>query len=107
MRIPIDAIIPPAKLTKYLLVPLAESDKSDYLARAGFDQSNVPLLEAAIRKLSATVDAVRDRVNQFGTYYVVRGMLQGPIAVLPVRSVWIQGTEGVISFVTLVPDEDD
>jgi hypothetical protein len=53
MKIPPDAIITPEKLTKYLLVRRVKDDKSGYLARGGFDQSNPQLLEAAIRLATA------------------------------------------------------
>jgi hypothetical protein len=105
MKIPPDTLIPPTKLTGYLLVRKVQNDKSQYLARAGFDLSNPAALEAAIRDLTARVEGVVDRVNEHGTYYLVRGSLVGPTGVLlPVRLVWLLRLDSVFSFVTLVPD---
>ena len=52
MKIPPDALIAPEKLTKYLLVPLSKSDKSRYLARAGFNLA---------KKLSGNLMSLRRR----------------------------------------------
>lgn len=60
MKIPADAIIPPPKLTRYLLISREQDDKSKFLAQAGFTQDNPQQLEAAIRQLADTVEAVED-----------------------------------------------
>jgi hypothetical protein len=49
MKIPVDAIIPESKLTKYLLVFKSRNDKSQYLAQAGFTLSNWQTLKIAIQ----------------------------------------------------------
>lgn len=105
MRIPLDAIIPQSKLTGYLLVRRPRNDKSQYLLRAGFDQTNPDELEAAIRKTTAAGDATADRLTEHGTFYNVYGSLTGPLGVvLTVKLVWLQRVDGLFTFVTLVPD---
>jgi len=105
--IPSDAIIAREKLTRYLLVPKPTNDKCHYLAQAGFDQSNAPALEAAIRQGTTQNAAVIERVNEHGTYYNVRCSLTGPRGVaLPVVLVWLRRLDAVFSFVTLIPDKE-
>ena len=57
MKIPADAIIPEAKLTKYLLEYKPRNDKSRFLFKAGFTMGNWQLLKLAIRQLSQSVEA--------------------------------------------------
>ncbi|MGL5795657.1 MAG: DUF6883 domain-containing protein [Waterburya sp.] len=71
MKIPTDAIISESKLTKYLLVFKPRNDKSQFLAQAGFSLDNWQALEIAIRQLNLTVEAFRDRTNEYGTFYNV------------------------------------
>ncbi len=108
MRIPSDAIITPDKLTKYLLVYQEDSDKSLFLARAGFTSENPDALENAIRKIIAENDAIHDRTNKFGDYYEVEGELIGVNGVnLGVVTIWIVRIEDkdIYRFVTLIPQE--
>ena len=49
MRLPADSVIAEEKLTRYLLVPLAEDDKSGFLARAGYTLVNATVLERDLR----------------------------------------------------------
>jgi hypothetical protein len=105
LRIPPDAIIAPEKLTRYLLVHRPTSDKSKFLALAGFNQSNHLELEAAIRQVTNQNDAQEDRTEEHGTFYNVFGSLSGPNRVaLRVKLVWLRRLDGIFSFVTLVPD---
>ena len=104
MKIPPHAIIATEKLTHYLLVPQPTNDKSKYLAQAGFDQSNVDLLTAEIRRVALDGESAVSRVNEHGVYYTVSGSLNGPAGIaLPVKLIWIERLDGVISFVTLIP----
>jgi hypothetical protein len=104
VRIPTDAIIPTEKLTHYLLAPRRKSDKSRFLAQAGFSPENYDLLEHAIRRLIAEYDAVSDRGNEYGVFYRVEGLLHGPEGVLSTVTVWIQySIDGSYHFVTLKP----
>lgn len=50
MKLPPDAIIATAKLTKYLLVWRDVDDKLQFLAQAGYGQENWQQLEADLRK---------------------------------------------------------
>jgi len=103
--IPPDAIIPPEKLTRYLLVPKPINDKSRYLARAGFDLASAPALEMAIRQGTAQNQALEDRTETHGTFYNVQCTLTGPNGnSLPVVLVWLQRVDGIFTFVTLIPD---
>jgi len=104
MRIPPDATIDETKFTGYLLVQRPWDDKSGYLRRAGFELKNWPDLRAAIRRLADAVDAVDDASNEYGTFYRVEGMLEGPTGNLPVVCIWMkQAIDGGFRFVTLKP----
>lgn len=106
MRLPPDVIIPRDKLTRYLLVFRPESDKSQFLALAGYTQDNPDALEAAIRELVATHDAVLDRHDPYGDFYRVEGTLKRATGHdLLVVTIWIMRTAetGVYRFVTLKP----
>jgi hypothetical protein len=105
MRIPFDAVIPPEKLTAYLLVFREEDDKSRFLAQGGFTSDNPDMLEIAIREQAATSDAEIDRENQYGIFYRVQGELIGiNRRTLNVVTVWLEErATGIIRFVTLKP----
>ena len=104
MRIPENAIIPESKLTEYLLVYRRKSDKSQFLAQAGFTQDDPNELALAIRDLIAENEAVIDRHNEYGTFYRVEGDLHGPSGVLAVVTVWIRrAIDDEYWFVTLKP----
>lgn len=64
MNIPEDAIIPDEKITRYLLVQKLRSDKSKFLAQAGFTQENPEALREAIQLLVKGVEATEDRINE-------------------------------------------
>ncbi len=104
MKIPPDAIIPTEKLTNYLLVPRQRSDKSKFLAQAGFTLKNPADLEQAIRHLLSENDAVQDRHDDYGTFFQVTGSLVGPNGKLSVVTVWmIRTTDDQFRFITLKP----
>lgn len=105
MKIPPDAIIPEEKLTRYLLVPREEDDKSKFLARAGFTQDNSDELLTAIRQLSESAEAVEDGNNQYGDFYRIEGAITGPNGhILDVVLIWLQWyQDGTFHFVTLKP----
>lgn len=104
MRIPSDAVIDETKFTNYLLVPRPWDDKSGYLQRIGFDLKNWADLLNAVRQLADAVDAVEDRTNEYGTFYRVEGVLEGPAGNLPVVCIWMkQAIDGRFRFVTLKP----
>ena len=104
MYIPSTAIIPTEKLTAYLLVPRRKSDKSQYLARAGFTATNPGDLEQALRQLIAEYEAIQDRQDEYGTFYRVVGELRGPRGILWVVTVWmLRSADGQYRFITLKP----
>jgi hypothetical protein len=105
MKIPADAFIARSKLTHYLLVPKPKNDKSGFLAQVGFTQRNPDVLEAALRYLLTEYEAVSDRVNEYGTFYQVRGWLRGPHGMLAVVTIWLrQNVDGIYQFITLKPE---
>jgi hypothetical protein len=113
MKIPADAIIAEAKLTRYLLVFKEVDDKSKFLAQGGFSQDNPADLETALRMLLATADAELDRENQYGRYYQVEGELIGTNGIeLPITTIWLEDNQTrEFRFITLKPrkkakDED-
>jgi hypothetical protein len=105
MKVPLDAIIAREKLTRYLLVPRAKSDKSGFLAKLGFTLANPDALDAAIRAQADSAEAVVELVDIYGEHLTVAGMLGGPLASRPVVTVWIRlAADGSVRFVTLKPD---
>jgi hypothetical protein len=105
MKIPPEAMIPEDKLTRYLLVPREQDDKSKFLAQAGFFLSNWPDLLAVIRLLAETGEAVEDGSNPFGDFYRIEGMVTGPNRQeLAVVIIWLRWhVDGSFHFVTLKP----
>jgi hypothetical protein len=105
VQIPENAFIAKEKLTRYLLIPRHEDDKSGFLAQAGFTLENPHDLVTALRTLLSQEVAISDRVDQYGTYYQVRGYLQGPNGVeLAVITIWLRDAQsGQFRFITLKP----
>jgi hypothetical protein len=104
MKLQGSILIPDAKLTQYLLIPRLEDDKSKFLAQAGFTANNPDQRKQAILTLIQTHDAISDRQDKYGTYYLVEGPLIGPNGTLAVVTVWIERiTDGIFQFVTLKP----
>lgn len=105
MKVPEDAIIPDAKLTRYLLVLRPRNDKSKFLAQAGFTTENPETLLAALHQLTITNDAVEDRTDEYGTYYQVEGVLQGTNGIdLSVVTIWLKRKiDQQFQFITLIP----
>ncbi len=106
MKIPPEAVIAEAKLTRYLLVPRPKNDKSKFLARGGFTLAHPDALDVAIRDLIQREEAVQDRSDEYGDFYVVEGDLIGPEGeVLYVITVWhVQpDLDNEFRFVTLKP----
>jgi len=105
MKIPDDAIIPDAKLMRYLLVPKARNDKSKFLAQAGFTLNNPDVLKGALRSLAKAHLATEDDRNEYGTFYLVRGQLVGLNGVtLSVVTIWLQRqVDNQYQFITLKP----
>lgn len=105
MKLPADAIIAPIKFTRYLLVSQLRSDKSRYLARAGYAQGNAEQLIEDIRSQILSLEATLSRSTPFGEIFLIDGALLGPSGVrIFVRTVWRKPPlPGPVHFVTLVP----
>lgn len=108
MKLPHDVVIAEEKLTGYLLTWRARNDKSGYLAQAGYDLSNWPVLEADLRRIAMTAEAELAERSPFGELLAARGELRGPAGViLKVKTIWIRLAEtGETRFVTLFPDKE-
>lgn len=108
MKIPPDAIIPDEKLTRYLLVPREQDDKSKFLAKAGFTADNPEQLKLAIQQLADQVDALEDRSNEYGIFYRVEGQLTGINDTnLSVITIWLnRKVDGKFQFITLKPKKE-
>lgn len=108
MNISSDAIIPEEKLTRYLLIPKPQDDKSKFLAQAGFTQDNPADLLLAIRLLAESVEAAEDRDNEYGIFYRLEGELQGVNGRnLSVVTIWLRWhLDGKFRFVTLKPKKE-
>ncbi|MEO1791609.1 MAG: DUF6883 domain-containing protein [Cyanobacteria bacterium J06629_19] len=104
-QIPFDAIIPMAKLTRYLLVEQDRDDKSKFLAQAGFNLENYKALDQALRILAISTKAVEDRTNNYGTFYQAIGRLEGINGThLNIVTVWLRRRiDNKFQFVTLMP----
>lgn len=105
MKIPSDAIIPMEKLTRYLLVPREYDDKSKFLSLAGFALDNPEVLMETIRQLIEAYEAVEDGENEYGEFYRLDGVLDGPNGrKLSVVTIWLRWkSDGKFHFVTLKP----
>jgi len=104
VRIIGEVIIPPDKLNRYLLVWRPKSDKSLFLAQAGFTTQNSTDLDRALRQLVIENDAIPDRQDEYGQFVQIEGKLTGPSATLHVVTVWIRpANDARFRFVTLKP----
>ena len=108
MKIPKNAIIADAKLTRYLLVLRSRSDKSQFLAKAGFTLENANLLDVALRQLISANEAIEDRTDEYGTYYQVKGTLLGINGVnLEIVTIWLhRKIDFKFQFITLIPNKE-
>ncbi len=97
------------KIRRYLLVPRRVSDKSKFLAAAGYTLENWEKLEQDIRSAVADKEAVESRTDEYGTYYEVRTNWTTPNGrQIFVLTVWIRLTKtGQTKFVTLYPDQEE
>ena len=107
MRLPANSVIAPEKATRYLLVPQARGDKSEFLALAGYTLQNAGQLLRDLRMQILPLEAVPAQSNSFGQYYEIRGWLAGPNGRrLCLRTIWItEHLSGLTRFVTLIPEK--
>ncbi len=106
MKLSADAEISEEKVKNYLLVWRSRSDKSQWLASAGYTLANWRQLQSDIRNLLVN-DATFVRENPWGRLYEIRGILNGPSGkTLYVRSIWmIESETGRTKFITLYADK--
>ena len=109
MKLPLDAVIAPTKLTKYLLIWRDADDKSKFLGQAGYGQENWQQLAADLRNQILPLEAMpSDEPNRFGDVYEIRGILRGANGVnLAVVTIWmIEYETQQTKFITLYPDKE-
>ena len=107
MKIPADSFIDPRKISHYLLRPLEESDKSEFLADAGYELADSQRLLDDIRTQLLPLDAEHIGPFEYGEKFRIRGFLQGPNGLrLQVVSIWATLiSSGQTRFITLYPDK--
>lgn len=100
--------LPNEKLTRYLLVPREQDDKSKFLAQAGFTADNQEQLKLAIRQLADKVEALEDKSNEYGIFYRVEGQLTGGNdSNLSVITISLnRKIDGKFQFITLKPKKE-
>ncbi len=105
MKLPNESTIAAEKFTSYLLVFQVRSDKSRYLALAGYTLENVERLIRDLRTQILPLDAVLARRTAFGETYRIDGLLLGPSGRrISVRTIWLKhALSGAVHFVTLIP----
>lgn len=90
MILPPHTYIAVEKLTRYLLVPKARNDKSNWLGRAGYTLDNWFQLEADLRHQVLSQTAEHDETNQYGDVYRIECELRGPNGyILQVVTIWM------------------
>ncbi|MEG5059766.1 hypothetical protein QUB60_13245 [Microcoleus sp. A2-C5] len=103
-QLSLNSVIPSEKLTNYLLIRLPKDDKSQFLARGGYNLENWQQFERDLRVQILSLEAEPMENTKYGQKYMIRGSLTGPNGrTLQVKTVWIV-TLSETRFVTLVPD---
>lgn len=107
MKLPGDAVIALEKANRYLLLPQPRGDKSRFLARGGYDQTNAARLVSDLRSQILPLEARHLETTRFGDLHEICGVLAGPSGTpLRVRTIWImERLPAVTRFVTLYPDK--
>lgn len=86
------AIIPPEKLSEYLLNPLhpVGGPKASWFLMLGY-QTEVPeLLAADLLRIVGSSDDFDSLPDSFGVKYVIRGVLRTPSGrLVPLQSIWM------------------
>lgn len=103
MKIPVEAVIAPEKLTRYLLIFREEDDKSKFLSMAGFTLDNPDELEAALRTHIQESEAFEQKANLYGVFYEVPGQMNGVNGrILEITSIWLyESATDEFRFITL------
>lgn len=101
------AIVPQAKITKYLL-SLSHSEgwsKAKFFSRFGFSADAWEELAGALLRHAADHEITKTEGSPYGTRHIIQGVLYAPDGRTPdVRSVWFIDTgEQIPRFVTAYP----
>lgn len=104
-----DTIIASEKLTDYLLTYKKRNDKSQWLAKAGYNIDNWTVLKQDLERQILPMDAKRIEVNAFGQVFEIKGDLIGPNCLpLSVSTIWLKETiSGVTKFITMYPNKKE
>ncbi|MEH2194307.1 MAG: DUF6883 domain-containing protein [Nostoc sp.] len=107
MKIPSGLVIQDEKITKYLLVYQPKSDKSIYLALAGYNLDNWKLLKNDIINAVEGSEIAKVTPNDWGTQFEVKSEWSGPNSrLIKVITIWQQDEETeFVRFITLYPDK--
>jgi hypothetical protein len=100
-------VIPPGKLTRYLLAPLHPTGgaKARFFLRHGFTHQESELLSRALGQIAETGEVTETVGTPYGTKYVVTGTLTTPLGGRErVTTIWIVlAGEDIPRFVTAYP----
>ena len=99
------AIIPPEKFGRHLLLSGHQKGKARFFAALGYTSDNWAEFEVALREQHLVLDAEEVEVTQWGKMYAIVGPITGPSGEQAnVRSIWIIRTgEDAPRFVTAYP----
>ncbi len=108
MKLSPNAIIADAKITKYLLSPRSENEKSKFLGQAGYNLNNWQQLKRDLFTQILTQEAQFNETTRYGDKYQIKGTLTGPNGTnLPIVSIWmVESVSGLTKFITLFPERD-
>lgn len=102
-----NAYIPKAKLTKYLLsqTHAVGRFKAKYFRALGYNESNVSLFEASLRKVAQSQEVREESPTTYGIKYLIDGILETPSGkVVKMRTVWIiEEGQNRPRFITVYP----
>ncbi|MBI5325061.1 MAG: hypothetical protein HZB41_07300 [Ignavibacteriae bacterium] len=108
MKLPVDAEISDDKIVNYLLKNRLKNDKSGFLNKAGYNQSNYHKLIEDIRSQILPLDAEFQRENPYGKIYSIQGSLDTPMnKKLSIITIWfIEYSSNKTKFITLYPSKE-
>lgn len=109
MKLSAQAIISREKMANYLLAWRPESDKSQFLGRAGYTDRDADRLADDIRNQLLPKDAEFECSTEYGEMYRITGALIGPKGrELNVTSIWmIEAATNTTKFITLYPAKEN